>query len=179
MEKILITPCDLARKALVTYAKTQTVLPFEDYALIEPGLKKAGVYVSGRHRDTNSLRFCRGTKFPLKETLEEEIIANSIYAATTEKRFSAFSFEEMDSLKLKVYILYEYTKIESLKNINPFEEALYIKSEQEKEAIVMPGLPFIASARQQFDYAVKKANIQDFQEIELFKFKIYQYQETF
>lgn len=165
-----ITPADLARKAIKYYLEKAVILDFSCYKLLDIIRKNTGVYVSLKLPD-GTLRGCRGTKYPKKETLEEEIIANAISSATKDPRFSVLTLEELKYICIKVYLLNKFELINDLQLLNPKQFGILVKSNTDKQAIILPGIRNdLLNAQDQVNYVRQKGNISLEEEIEIYRF---------
>ncbi len=120
--------------------------------------KKAGVFVTIKNKH-GGLRGCIGTYLPTRENIAGEIIYNAIAAATKDARFGPVKEKEPETLIFSVYILNPPEKIKNLSNLNPEKFGIFLKSEFNKSALLLPGLPGIDSPEQQFFIACQKGGM--------------------
>lgn len=122
---------ELAKKSIKYYLQTGKIPKLEDIPF-EIWKKKGATFVTLERKDTGSLRGCIGSIIPFR-ALYEDVISNSIAAATKDPRFTPVSIEELLYLKSKVSILsypvpLEYIDYQDLLNkIKPFEDGLILK----------------------------------------------------
>lgn len=171
-----ITPEVLARKAIEKYITEGIILTASEFKVINVNNKKAGVYISIKLLD-GSLRGCRGSKYPTKETIEEEIIANTISTATTDKRFPPIKPEELKNICITVHILHEPELIYDINTLNPEVYGIIIRSDSDKTGILLPGARNIKNSQIQIQAAREKAKIDSTENVQIYRFKTDKYSE--
>lgn len=171
-----ITPTALARNAIETYLSENTILKANEYKIVGVNYNKAGVYVSIKLLD-GTVRGCRGTKYPTKETIEEEIILNAISAATTDKRYSIIKLEEIENIVITVHILHKPELIKDISELNPKIYGIIAESESGKIGILLPGARNIEDPIEQINCVREKAGMPTSEEVKIYKFKTDKYTE--
>lgn len=138
--------------------------------------QRAGVFVSICNGE--DLRGCIGTYLPNKKNIAEEIIANSIAAATEDYRFSPITLKELPDLSYLVYVLNEPQQIENISELDPKKYGILIKSETGRSGLLLPDLPGIDSAEAQLSTVAKKcgADLQK-EKITIWKFRAKKYEK--
>jgi len=159
----------VAKEAVISYLKD----PQLEFTLTEPvptyyrNIQK-GVFVT-IYDQSGELRGRMGTYEPTQDNVVLEIMANAISAATKDPRFDPLSLSEINKAHFIVDILSELKRVESLEDIAPEKDGLFIKKEQ-KRAIVLPATPGLVSVKQQIDYLLKQADLGEYYGAELFSF---------
>lgn len=130
-------------------------------------IKKA-VFVS-IYDATNNLRGRMGTYQPTQDNIILEIIANAIAAATKDTRFSPISLSEIDQCHFIIDILSDLVEVESLSDINPEYEGLFLIKGQQK-AIVLPKT--VGTVTEQIRYLLEQAGLKDYYGAQISKFTV-------
>jgi MEMO1 family protein len=165
-------PVALARRTLEQYVRhgtTPTPPPFDD-----PDLPaRAGAFVS-LHED-GMLRGCIGTIGPTQATLAEEIAHNAIQAATADPRFPPVAEHELDALDIKVDVLHEPERVESLGELDPRSYGV-ITTCGWRRGLLLPDLDGVDTCEQQVAIAMSKGGISAGEPISLDRFKVDRYE---
>ena len=169
----------LARETIESYVRANKVVnapPEEEWA--SEMKQRAGVFVSIKKR--GQLRGCIGTIDPREANVAEEIIHNAISAATRDPRFPPISPEELDELDISVDVLTTPEPIESLDQLDPKRFGLIVEALENplKRGLLLPDLPSIQTAEEQFHHAkVYKAGIEgDEEPIQMYRFEVIRYE---
>ena len=147
----------LAKTTVETYIKTKKIPPLPDNLPEEFLTRRAGVFVSIYNGE--DLRGCIGTYLPTEANLAEEIIGNSIAAATNDYRFSPITEKELPKLSYSVYILEKPREIKSLDELDPKKYGILIKSETGKSGLLLPDLEGIETAEEQLSSVCHKCGV--------------------
>lgn len=131
--------------------------------------KRAGVFVS-IHKNGN-LRGCIGTINPVRGNVAEEIIANAISAATNDPRFAPLRSDEVDSIEIKVDVLGSLKKVDSEDELDVYRYGVVVESEH-KRALLLPNLDGIDSVEKQLEAVKRKADIEEAEKCELYRFEV-------
>jgi len=131
--------------------------------------QNAGVFVSIKKQ--GSLRGCIGTITPKYKNLAEEVIQNTILAASQDPRFDSIQQRELPSLTFSVDVLTPLEKIDNLKGHNIKQLGLLVKGEG-KQGVLLPDLENIKSAEQQLKVCLNKGGLSDGDQYELYRFKV-------
>ncbi|HEX9995829.1 MAG TPA: AMMECR1 domain-containing protein [Abditibacterium sp.] len=106
---------DLSRRAVISFLKTgQTIAAPQN---LPPALqKRAAVFVTVEKRGQITPRGCRGTLQPISRTLGEEIIRNSIAAASRDKRVAPLKLSELPDCLISLTVVLRVSPLSSLAN---------------------------------------------------------------
>lgn len=168
-----ITPICLARMSLESYLKNQTTVKTPD-SLPDYLQLKAGCFVSLKTKQGN-LRGCIGTLFPVCNNVAEEIIRNSVQAATQDYRFKPVTLEELDNLTYSVDILSPLEPIEDLSDHDVKIYGLLIEAVGGRRGVLLPALPGIDTAEAQLIALRHKAGIPIDTPIKMSRFSVDRY----
>ncbi len=133
---------------------------------------KAATFVS--LKKSGQLRGCIGTLFPSKDSVEGEVIENSISAATRDPRFPAVTAEELDSLVISVDVLTEPKPVDNIDELDPVKFGIIVRS-RGRTGVLLPDLPGIDTVEKQVDVASRKAGIGQDDDVDLFRFSVQRY----
>jgi AmmeMemoRadiSam system protein A len=169
---------DLARKSVENYLKEKTLIKIPqglpDFLLNN----KKGVFISIFQKNNDELRGCIGTFRATRENIAEEIIYNSLSAAFDDPRFLPLKNEELDEIYFEVFILEEPKPVKSFDELNPEIFGIIARSENGKQALLLPNLRGITTKEEQLSAICEKANINPEEEkISLLKFKVEKFSE--
>lgn len=161
----------LARLAVETFIR-------EGIKLKTPALKtgRAACFVSIKTL-AGDLRGCIGTIEPIKESLEAELIANAINAATRDPRFPPVSPAELANLRYSVDVLSapETTRFEEL---DPKIYGVIVEDENGiRRGLLLPDIEGVETAQQQVEIATRKAGIRPGTPLKLFRFRVERFRE--
>lgn len=165
---------NLAKQAIETYIKEKKVISPSKNLPQEFFKTKAGVFVS--IFNDNNLKGCIGTYLPTRNNIAEEIINNAIAAATQDYRFNSITLKELPKLSYQVYILEKPKPIKNIKELNPEEYGVLVKSENGKSGLLLPDLDGIDTVEKQLNAVCFKCGVIPGQEkIIICKFKAKKY----
>lgn len=160
----------LARQAIESYVREQTI--------VRPSLptggemRRAATFVS-LHLPDGSLRGCMGTTEPQKGTVEEEIVANAITAATSDPRFYAVGPQELAGLDISVDVLGPAEEVSGLEDMDPKRYGMIVATMDGRRALLLPDLEGVETTDQQLRITCRKGNIDpDNDEYELYRFQV-------
>ncbi len=134
---------------------------------------KAATFVS--LKKSGQLRGCIGTLLPSRDSVEGEVIENSISAATRDPRFPAVTAEELDSLVISVDVLSEPEPVNNSDELDPVKFGIIVRS-RGRTGVLLPDLPGIDTVEKQVDIARRKAGIGQDDDVELFRFSVQRYE---
>ena len=117
-----------------------------------------GCFVSLKLR--SRLRGCIGTVLPTQPTVEQEVVANAIAAATRDPRFDPLRLEELDAVILSIDLLSPPEPVQSTGELDPARFGLVLRS-GEKCGVLLPDLPGVETVAQQIEICRQKAQITD------------------
>ena len=167
----------LARRTIETYVRDGEVIEkpeTQHNSLLE---QRAACFVSVKTLD-GELRGCIGTIEPTQETLAEELIANSISAATRDPRFPPVAPHELSNLRYSVDVLHapEPARFEDL---DPKSYGVIVEDETGLyRGLLLPDLPGVVTSEQQVEIAARKAGIRDGTPLKLSRFRVERFRET-
>jgi len=167
----------LVKKIVEAYIKEEKIIKAEDNLIKEFSEKKAGVFIT--IEKNKNLRGCIGTYLPTKNNIIEEIIQNTISAATEDYRFDPIQEDELPFLSYTVSILEKPELIKNRKELNPKEYGIIIKTLNypPKSALLLPDLEGIDTIEKQISITCQKGNIDQLkEEIIIYKFRIKKYE---
>ncbi|MFH1537043.1 MAG: AmmeMemoRadiSam system protein A [Patescibacteria group bacterium] len=146
---------ELAKNSIESYIKYGKKIQTPDKLEFQ---KPSGVFVSIHNKD-GSLRGCIGTFLATKDSLGEEIINNTIAAATEDPRFPSISESELDNLKISVDILSEPFPIKNRSELDPKKYGVIVKGDFGKSGLLLPDLEGVDTIEEQLKIACQKAGI--------------------
>lgn len=166
----------LAREAVEAFIRSGEILspPQETSAGLLSA--RAPCFVCLKTLD-GELRGCIGTIEPAKETLAQEVIANSISAAMNDPRFDPVSEKELPNLRYSVDVLLpaEETVFEDLE---PKVFGVIVEDETSgRRGLLLPDIPGVETAEQQIEIASRKAGISRDTPVKLWRFKVDRFRE--
>lgn len=166
---------------LVQLAKSAVEYYLEKGGMIEPPsdlpkeylAKKAGVFVTINKE--GKLRGCIGTYLPTEKNIAQEVIRNSLVAATEDYRFGPIKKEEKNLLSYIVYVLNEPEMIQNPEELNPKKYGIIVRTvpfpngtridvlfdghSPFKSGLLLPDLEGIETVEQQIAIACQKGGI--------------------
>lgn len=166
-------PQELAKLTVETYIKEKKT-PSAETKIEGVELHKAGTFTTIKTHDYE-LRGCIGTIFPTKNTVTEEIISNSISAATKDPRFPAIQRQELPNLKYSVDILHPPEQVSGHDELNPKIYGLIVVGESGRQGLLLPDLEGIDTVEQQIKFCMQKADIYEDEGLKLYRFKVDRY----
>ena len=163
----------LAQKAVWAYLRDGTVI--EPCQQLNPSLpEQAGVFVSIKGQ--GQLRGCIGTMEPTRDTLVEEVIHNSIAAATRDPRFTPLTMKELPYVEVSVDVLGPRRPICGLDDLDP-ERYGVVVMKGDRVGLLLPSLPGIENPREQVAIACQKAGLDpDDPALSLERFEVKRYE---
>lgn len=130
--------------------------------------EKSGVFVT--LEKYGQPRGCRGTIYPLCQTLAEELINISIGAATRDQRVEPLKLEELNHIKITVTIVGEVSPVYNYTSeVNPLIHGILVQTlDGQKKGVMLPGEA--PTQEKQLLWAKKRADIGPEDGVEIFKF---------
>lgn len=160
----------LARQAIESYVRERTVLRPPLPAGGE--LRRAGTFVS-LHLPDGTLRGCMGTTEPQTGSVEEEIVANAITAATRDPRFYAVTPQELASLDISVDVLGPAEEVRGLEDMDPKRYGMIVRTLDGRRALLLPDLEGVDTAEQQLRITCRKGSIDpDDDQYRMYRFEV-------
>jgi AmmeMemoRadiSam system protein A len=146
----------LARQAIESYVNERVVVHPATGAAGE--LRRAGTFVS-LHLPDGSLRGCMGTTEPQTGSVEEEVVANAITAATRDPRFYPLGLKELDSLDISVDVLGPAEEVDGLGELDAKRYGMIVRTLDGRGALLLPDLEGVDTVEQQLRLTCRKGNI--------------------
>jgi len=169
----------LAKETIKKYLLTKKVIEVPKDLPLEILTKRAGVFICFKNK--GELRGCIGTFLPVYENIAQEIIQNTIAAATQDPRFIPVQAQELDNLKITIDILSEPEKIEDeeINQLNPKKFGIVVKSEDGyRSGLLLPDLEGVDTVEDQVSIACEKAGINEYSEnFTVYKFTVERHAE--
>jgi AmmeMemoRadiSam system protein A len=160
----------LARQAIESFVRDRTRV---DPPLPADGvLRRAGTFVS-LHLPDGTLRGCMGTIEPQMGSVEEEIVANAITAASSDPRFYSVTQQELPSLDISVDVLGPAEEVHGLGEMDPQRYGMIIRTLDGRRALLLPGLEGVDTTDQQLRITCRKGNIDpDKDQYQMYRFEV-------
>ena len=133
-----------------------------------------GCFVSLKLR--SRLRGCIGTVLPTQPTLEQEVVANAIAAATRDPRFDPLRLEELDAVTLSIDLLSPPEPVQSSGELDPARFGLVLRA-GEKCGVLLPDLPGVETVAQQIEICRQKGQITDREPAIMERFQVIRIEE--
>lgn len=161
---------ELAGRAIEAYVRDGVVMKPRPIPGLEP--RRAGVFVS-LHLGDGSLRGCIGTTEPYRDTIEEEIVANAISAATRDPRFFPVQESELAGLDISVDVLGAAEEVAGPESLDPRLYGVIVRTADGRQALLLPDLEGIDTVEQQLRIVCRKGGI-DYERdrYRIFRFKV-------
>jgi len=141
--------------------------------------QRAGIFICFKNK--GELRGCIGTYLPIYENVAQEIINNTIAAATQDHRFISVKADELDQLKISLDILSEPERVpeEEIEKLDPKVYGVLVKSADGfKSGLLLPDLEGIETVDEQISIACQKAGLNPYTEnFIVYKFKVARHEE--
>jgi AmmeMemoRadiSam system protein A len=138
--------------------------------------KHAGCFVSIHKKPDNALRGCVGTIVPRYKNLGGEIIANTVSAAFHDNRFEPVTQDELPDLIFSVDVLEEPEIIKDEKDLDIEKYGLIVKSNDNREGLLLPNIEGIETNDDQIKIAKEKAGIMPDEDVLMYRFKTTRYE---
>lgn len=147
---------ELAGRAIDAHVREGVTIGPERIAGLEP--RRAGVFVS-LHLPDGSLRGCIGTTEGYRESIEEEIVANAISAATRDPRFFPLEKDEIAGLDISVDVLGPPEEVDGPESLDPKEYGVIVRTVDGRQALLLPDLEGVDTVEQQLRIVCRKGGI--------------------
>ncbi|MGD9580995.1 MAG: AmmeMemoRadiSam system protein A [Vampirovibrionia bacterium] len=171
-----LSPPALARKTVENYIANNYKLNYDDYKIVGLEIEEAGVFVSIKLKN-GDLRGCIGTIFPTRPTVEQEIIDNAISASTRDPRFNPIVTSELDNLVFSVDVMQKPEQITDVKELDCQRYGIIIKSEDGRQALLLPALEGVDTVEQQIAITRRKGGIGMTEPVHIYRFRADRYYE--
>ncbi len=159
----------LARAALEEYIRHRRVIDVPEDTLDELKSVCAGAFVCLKIH--GALRGCIGTIEPVCRSLAEEIIQNTISAATGDPRFLPVDADELGDIEVSVDVLFPPEEIDGPECLDPKHYGVIVENGS-RRGLLLPDLEGVDTAEQQIEIARHKAFIAPVEPIKLYRFKV-------
>ncbi len=167
----------LAKDNLESYIKKGLRISLPDNLPDEMLKKQAGTFVSIHTKD-HGLRGCIGTFMPAEENIAQEIIENSISAATNDPRFSPITEKELDDLVINVDVLTEPVLVRDRSELDPKKYGVIVSTSSGKKGLLLPDLEGVDTVDQQIEICCQKGWIdREKEELVFHKFVVVRHEE--
>lgn len=164
----------LSRDSLNHYFTTNHLMAVPHNIPCELKQNQSGVFVSLIKE--GELRGCVGTTLPETDSIAQEIIRNTIQAATRDYRFSKITLEELNNIEISIDIISRPSQA-TKEELNPKKYGILV-TQGSKKGVVLPNSPGINTVNAQIKLACKRANININENYELEKFETNRYKEN-
>ena len=131
------------------------------------------VTITDRH---GVLRGCVGTVQPVQPSVDLEIAANAVAAASADPRFPPVRASELAELVYKVDVLSEPEPIPGPEALDPGHYGVVVEADG-RRGLLLPDIEGIDDAEQQVAIARDKAGIGPGERVQLFRFTVDRYHE--
>jgi AmmeMemoRadiSam system protein A len=128
-------------------------------------------FVSLKTVSAERLRGCIGTLRPSRPSVEEEVVANSIAAATRDPRFAPVRREELGGLRISIDLLSAAEPVPSPDWLDPVRYGVIVRAGG-RCGVLLPDLPGVASAEEQLAICREKAGIRPQDPVSLERFTV-------
>lgn len=162
----------LARAAVEHYVKSGGYIAVP-LGPLELGRQRA-CYVSVIESPGRRVRGMHGSVLPARSTLAEEIIANAIAAIEADSKRSV-TRPDLVNFKYSVALLDPLQRISDKTHLDPMRFGLYIRSDRDKTALLLPQRAGVDTAEDQIATAVRESGI----ELQSETFSLYRFAVTY
>jgi len=163
----------LARQAIEAYVRTHAVIEPDPDPTRQP--RRAGVFVS-RHLPDGSLLGCIGTTEPYQPSIEEEIVANAISAASRDPRFYPVEESELERLDISVDVLETPEEVNGPEDLDPKEYGVIVRTIDGRRGLLLPDLEGVETVDQQLRIACRKGGIDPVSDqYNIFRFRVHRH----
>lgn len=125
---------------------------------------------------SGALRGCIGTLAPLQRSLDREIIANAVSAATRDPRFPPMTREELPGVLFSVDVLSEPEPVTDLADLDPGEWGVIV-SKDGRRGVLLPDLEGVDTVEEQLAIAARKAGIAELRGASVERFRVDRFKE--
>jgi AmmeMemoRadiSam system protein A len=165
----------LAREAIETYVRENRVI--EPPSPLPPLMQERAAAFVTLHDPRGNLRGCIGTIEPREPNLAQEVIHNAVSAATSDPRFLPVRPAELDSLQVKVDVLFTPEPISGPEALDPRRYGVIVQRKSGLgRGLLLPDLEGVDTVDYQIEIARRKAGIGADEPIQLYRFKVKRYE---
>ena len=168
-------PISLARKTISSYIREGKIISSPHSP--KEFQRKSGVFVSLHKK--GRLRGCIGTFLPTQKSIAEEIIKNTISAATQDPRFPPVEEKELLDLEVAVDVLNTPELVKSKEDLDPRKYGVIVRRGWQR-GLLLPDLEGVDTTHQQLEIVKQKAGLSGVldEELEIHRFTVTRYKET-
>lgn len=134
-------------------------------------IDRAGTFTSIKTKN-DALRGCIGTIFSTQSSVAEEIISNSISAASKDPRFPTIQRQELEGLKYSVDVLHPPEQVSDLAQLDPKIYGIIVIGISGNQGLLLPDLEGINTIEEQLEHCRQKAGVIKNEAIKLYRFKV-------
>ena len=138
-------------------------------------MERRACFVSIKTR-SGALRGCIGTLAPLQRSLDREIIANAVSAATRDPRFPPMTREELPDVLFSVDVLSDPEPVTDLADLDPREWGVIV-SKDGRRGVLLPDLEGVDTVEEQLAIAARKAGIAELRGASVERFRVDRFKE--
>ena len=124
------------------------------------------------------LRGCIGTLMPTKENLAEEIIHNAISACSRDPRFVPVTVEELPFITCSVDVLGVPEKVIVPSDLDPKKYGIIV-SKDHRRGVLLPDLEGVDNIDTQIAIAKRKAGIHSKESVDIQRFTVVRYKNSY
>lgn len=169
----------LAKQTIKEYLQTGEVIDVPADIPSKILEQRAGVFIC--FKKGKELRGCIGTFLPTRMNLAQEIIQNTISAATQDNRFLPVTAKEVDDLKITIDVLSEPVEVEEKerKKLDAKKYGILVRSvDGLSSGLLLPNLDGVETSEEQILIACQKAGIDPYTEdFIIYKFTVERHEE--
>ena len=147
-----------AQQAAEHFVKEGEYLPLSGYLPATLARQRA-CYITMFENPGRRLRAIAGQALPQQPTLAQEIIVNTV-AVLQQNPARPIRRADLKQLHFSVALLGPLQRISDLHHLNPQKYGLYVRSDRNKTALLLPQRTGIETATDQIATALREANIQ-------------------
>lgn len=133
-------------------------------------------FVSLKTRAGLRLRGCIGTLTPARPSVEDEVVANSVAAATRDPRFPPVRAEELRGLAISIDLLSAPERVHSPAALDPARFGLIVRAPG-RCGVLLPALPGVEAVEQQIAICREKAGIAEREPVTFERFTVERFSE--
>ena len=122
------------------------------------------------------LRGCIGTVLPTQPTVEQEVVANAIAAATRDPRFDPLRLAELEAIIISIDLLSPPEPVQSTRELDPARFGLVLRA-GERCGVLLPDLPGVETVAQQIEICRQKARIAEEEPAVMERFEVIRIEE--
>ncbi len=122
------------------------------------------------------LRGCIGTLRPSQPSLEAEVQANAVAAATRDPRFMPVTSADVDGLRLSIDVLSAGEAVDDMRLLNPVRYGLIVRSGS-RCGVLLPDIKGVETVEQQVQICLEKAGIRPGQSFSMERFVVARIEE--